>query len=134
MKMASKSPHLEALRPFSDSTEPPDEITVTDPRHPLFGRRFAVVSARASSGIGTQICVAYAGGAVLKLSIAATSLNLARSNLPVAKLTLEAIRELIRLVTEGEQPCPSNPAMSGSASPQTSGASSSMTSPPSCRR
>ena len=94
MASASKSPHLEALRPFSDSTEPPDEITVTDPRHPLFGRRFAVVSARASSGIGTQICVAYAGGAVLKLSIAATSLNLARSNLPVAKLTLDAIREL----------------------------------------
>jgi hypothetical protein len=132
--MAYKSPHIGALRPFSDSADPPDEITVTDPRHPLFGRRFPIISSPASFGVGSRICVAYEGGAILKLAVTATNLSLVSHNLPVAKLTLEAIRELIRLATEGERPCPLDPAMSGAASPQTSAASSSMTSPRSCRR
>ena len=51
-----------------------------------------------------------------------------------ALFTLEAIRDLIRLVTEGESPCPSSPIASGPASVPTAAATFSMNSSPFCRR
>ncbi|EIM24358.1 hypothetical protein MicloDRAFT_00070110 [Microvirga lotononidis] len=107
---------------------------VTDPGHPLWGRRFVVVSIPRSLCIGSHVRVAYGDDAVLRIPVAATNLSPPSCRQPVTKLTLEAIRDLIRLATEGETPCPSSPTASGSASVPTAAAASSMTSSSSCRR
>jgi hypothetical protein len=104
-------------------------IIVTDPGHPLYGRRFAVAPA-VKGARSDYIHVAHRGGTVLPLPVAATSL---RCSLPrdvtATKLTLEAIHDLLRLAAEGEHACPSAPATSGPACPPTGAASSLTISP-----
>src|SRR3982751_722503 len=75
------------------------EIEVTDPGHPLFGRRFPVVSvsgSRASGAVGHAL-VAHRGRALLKLPLAATSLVPRPPDAGLSKLSVEAMRELIDL-------------------------------------
>jgi len=105
-----------------------EAITVTDPEHPLYGRRFASASAR--SDASSYIHVAHRRGTMLRLPVAATSLHPLPRNAVETKLTLEAIHDLLRLAAEGEHACPSAPATSGPACPLTGAASSSTTSPP----
>jgi hypothetical protein len=106
-----------------------EAITVTDPGHPLCGRRFASASAR--SGASDYVYVAHRGGTVLRLPMAATSLRPLLPDVTRTKLTFEAIHDLLRLAAaEGEHACPSAPARSGQACPLTGAASSSTTSPP----
>ncbi len=133
MASVCSSPYLDTLRPSSDSPADSQDVTATDPGHPLYGRRFVLVSVPRSLCIGSHVRVAY-GDAVLRIPIAATDLSPPSGRQPVTKLTREAIRDLIRLVTEGESPCPSSPIASGPASVPTAAAASSMTSSPSCRR
>src|SRR2546428_13872940 len=52
----------------------PTEVEVTDPTHPLFGRRFALLSTRPRPHRVGSICVAYRNTMVLRLPQAATSL------------------------------------------------------------
>jgi len=73
-----------------------EAITVTDPGHPLYGRRFA--SAR--SGASGYVHVAHRDGTVLRLAVAATSLCPLPHDGIRTKLTLEAIRDLLRLAAE----------------------------------
>ena len=134
MASGCTSPYLDTLRPTPDSPAEPQEVTVTDPGHPLYGRRFVLVSVPRSLRTGSHVRVAYGDDAVLRIPVTATNLNPASCHQPVTKLTLEAIRDLIRLATEGESPCPSSPTASGPASVPTAAAASSMTSSPSCRR
>ena len=106
-----------------------EAITVTDPGHPLYGRRFASASARL--GAGGYVYVAHRSGTTLRLRVAATSLHPLPRNVAGTKLTLEAVHDLLRLAAAGEHACPSDPATSGPACPLTGAASSSTTSPPS---
>ncbi len=103
-------------------------VTVTDPGHPLYGRRFAVVPA-VEGGRSDYIHVAHRGGTMLPLPVAATSLRPLPREVGGTKLTLEAIQGLLRLAAEGEHLCRSAPVRSGQACPLTGAAPSSTTSP-----
>ena len=78
-------------------TARPERITVTDPAHPLYGRAFVLVSLASAPGPGSCAQVAYRGDIMLKIPIEATSLRPAAPSMPVSKLTLPAIQELVRL-------------------------------------
>jgi hypothetical protein len=93
------------------------EIEVTDPRHPLFGRRFALVSAsRLGASSDGHVLVVYRDHMQLRLAVAATSLA---SRLPdgvPTKLTVEAMQELVVLAdNDGGKTCSSNHGVSGNA-------------------
>ena len=77
-----------------------EAITVTDPGHPLYGRRFA--SASAQLGASGYVYVAHRSGTTLRLPVAATSLHPLPRSVTGTKLTLEAIHDLLRLTAEGE--------------------------------
>ena len=95
--MASTSPHLDTpIRPISARSE---QITVTDPTHPLFGRCFALASVTGSAAAGGHALVVYHGDVRLKLPIGATSLSPAPPPAS-SKLSLGAIRDLIRLASQ----------------------------------
>lgn len=106
---------------------------MTDPAHPLFGRRFRIVSVATSPHARGHVFVAYRDRMQLMIPIPATSLRPVRPDV-ATKLTLEAIQELVALAGESEETCPSSHATSGGASPGTSVATSSTTSPQSSRR
>jgi hypothetical protein len=81
-----------------------DVIEVTDPAHPLFGRRFTVLSiCKSAHGIGS-VLVAYRDSIQLRISLPATSLNFAPAALRT-KLTKEAIQQIISLVKEDPESC-----------------------------
>jgi len=84
----------------------PEQVTVTDPAHPLYGRTFVLVSLTRAPGPGSCAQVAYQGDIMLKIPIEATSLRPAAPSIPVGKLTLRAIQELVRLATRDEPPDP----------------------------
>ena len=94
-------------------TARPEQITVTDPAHPLYGRTFALISVASTPGPGSCAQVAYRGDIMFKIPIEATSLRRAVSSLPASKLTLHAIQELIRLASYGEQADPVGPDHTG---------------------
>jgi hypothetical protein len=74
---------------------------VTDPAHPLFGRRFPVVSVSSTGHRCAMVAVSYRQNMVLRIPISAT--NLVGSQ-PVhqTKLTLVALTELISLAEHWE--------------------------------
>src|SRR4030095_10016220 len=95
------------------------KIEATAPPHPLFGRRFPVVS-RTSSPLGPgHVLVAYRQDMLLRIPVTATSLIL---SLPVVrtKLTFQAVQDLVTLATQYEVLCPPSPPLSGVASPPNS--------------
>jgi hypothetical protein len=102
-----------------NSTLTDDEvITVVDPTHPLYGRRFPLhrlCHPRHSEGF---VEVLYRESLRLRVPLAATDRAASPLALPRSKLTLEAIRQLIALVKECHASCPSSPAVSGSDSPK----------------
>ena len=104
-----------------------------DPVHPLFGRRFRIVSMATSPHARGHVFVAYRDRMQLMIPIPATSLRPGRPDV-ATKLTLEAIHELVALAGESEETCPSSHATSGGTSQETSVAMSSTTSPHSSRR
>jgi len=98
--MASTSAHLDT--PIRLTSARPEQITVTDPTHPLFGRCFALASMTGSAATGGHAFVVYRGDVLLKLPIEATSLSPAPP--PVSsKLSLGAIRDLIHLASQVAQ-------------------------------
>src|SRR4051794_13759185 len=81
------------------------EVEVTDPGHPLFGRRFAVVSVsgpRPPGRAGGHILVAHSSRVLLKLPLAATSLVPRPPDAGLSKLSAEAVAELIALAEDSE--------------------------------
>lgn len=110
-----------------------DGIEIVDPRHPLFGRRFEVISTGAGKLLGGHVLVVYRDRMLLKIPIAATVLGF--RPLPAAtKLTLEALEELRVLAEESGVACPSSPKTSGTGCRRRSGRRSSKTSPRSSGR
>jgi hypothetical protein len=91
----------------------PEQITVTDPAHPLYGRVFSLVSLPSAPGPGSCAQVAYHGDIVLKIPVEATSLRPAAPGMPTSKLALHAIRELVRVAARGEPADPGAPDRSG---------------------
>lgn len=73
-----------------------EELTVSDPTHPLYGHRFELASL-SSVKVGGQRLFVSRGNVLLKIPVAATSLAPARPCLPVSKPSLASIRDLIRL-------------------------------------
>ena len=93
------------------------EIEVTDVMHPLFGRKFPVISiSNLPSGNG-QVVVAYHGDMHLNIPISATQLSLPKQYL-CTKITLESVTELVALVKEFEKSWSYNRKKSGVASLQ----------------
>jgi hypothetical protein len=90
---------------------------VTDPTHPLYGRRFRVLSISHPPHGPGHVVVAYRDAMRLRIPVPATSLS--SDHLPPlrTKLTRDALRELLALVPEGEVPCPERRATFGADSP-----------------
>jgi hypothetical protein len=109
------------------------EIEVIDPTHPLFGRRFPVVSRTSSPPGPGHVLVAYRQYMLLRIPVVATSLS---ASLPVVrtKLTAPAIKDLVTLAAQCEVLCPPSPPTSGLASLPNSKRKSSKNSPRSSRR
>src|SRR3954471_18952416 len=80
-----------------------EQITITDPAHPLYGRSFPLVSVSGSQHGTGHAYVDDHGRAMLRIPIRATSLRPAVPDLPTSKLSLEAIRKLVRLAASHEK-------------------------------
>ena len=121
--------------PFHNPTDRDSiEVEVTDSRHPLFGRRFLLVSVSARRSDGHAL-VAYRDRMLLKLPVAATSLAPRQPHEALSKFTREALEELIALADEcGVAACRFDLNASGDAYPTNSAPRSSKTSPRSSRR
>lgn len=111
----------------------PEEVEVIDPRHPLFGRRFPLLSRSTAPHGPGQVLVRYRHYMTLRLPLAATTLAPARPGIPT-KLTAEAVQTLIRLAEDCEALCPLIPPPSSPTYPPPSKPTSSTTSRRSCRR
>ncbi len=99
------------------------EIEVTDPTHPLFGRRFPLLSARPQAQ----------DFMVLRIPRAVTNL-LPPSSQVLTTLTSHTITELISLAEQCEVLCRTTPAPSGTRSVPHSRPTSAPSSRPSSRR
>ena len=94
---------------------PPDEVEVTDPTHPLFGRRFTVLSISRQPRDSAVVFVAYRETMRFRIPASSTSLATCQVRPPRTKWTREAVQELLSLVTEGDTSCHS-PKTSGKGS------------------
>ena len=72
-------------------------VEVTDPCHPLFGRRFELFAPGGSSPHASVVTVLYHDPIRLRIPVTATDLAPARHG-PVSKLTLAAVTELVTLM------------------------------------
>jgi hypothetical protein len=94
------------------------EVKVTDPSHPLYGRRFALLSTRPRPHSVGYIFVVYRDTMVLRIPQAATSLVMPPPEpQPLTKLTSHAITELISFAEQCEVLCPATQPNSGTDSP-----------------
>jgi hypothetical protein len=93
------------LRQSAGSVEAPDEIEVVDPRHPLFGRRFRVVSVTHPPQGGGFVFVTLRDEIHLRISKEATSLATCNSSLPSTTITPAAVEQLVACFQEVEKSC-----------------------------
>src|SRR6266571_4295394 len=99
------------------STDDLTEVEITDPGHPLFGRRFVLLSTRPRPHSVGYLFVAYRDTMVLRIPQSATNIvSPPPESAPMSKLTLHAITELISLAEQCEVLCPVTPNNSGTAS------------------
>jgi hypothetical protein len=104
---------------FNNPSDPaPDEIEVTDPAHPLFGRRFTVVSVSHPPQRPGHVLVAYRDFMRLRIPVQATSLATDTGSRLRTQFTRAAFLDLLALLKECEAPCPAHPESSGNASPK----------------
>lgn len=92
-----------------------DEVWVTDPGHPLYGRRFPVHTVTGGDAHSARVFVIYRGDHRLMILRAATNLSVLVRTEPRSKLSARAVREFLTLVKEYEL-CPHIPVSSGSVS------------------
>jgi hypothetical protein len=90
---------------------------VTDPGHPLYGRRFKVHSVTGGDTHSARVFVVYRGDLRLMILREATNLSVLKRTGPRAKLSASSVREFQALVKEYEL-CRYLPTKSGSASRQ----------------
>jgi hypothetical protein len=94
-----------------------DEIEVTDPTHPLFGRRFPIVSVSHPLQRPGHVVVAYRDFMRLRISVQATNLTADIGSQVRTQFTREAILALLALLKECEDSCPAHPGTSGTDCP-----------------
>ena len=104
--------HRDALFADADLAE---EVEVIDPRHPLYRRRFRLLSVVQSQRSAGFVSVEYCLDISLNLPISATSLQAVFTHNVPTKLSLEALGDLLAVAGEREGGCRSSPAMSGKA-------------------
>jgi hypothetical protein len=92
------------------------DIEVTDPRHPLFGQRFPLLSISSPPHSPGQVFVAYRGGIVLRIPLASTTLAVVQPP-ACTKLTFDAVTDLLRVAEDCEALCPHIPPTSGRVCP-----------------
>jgi hypothetical protein len=88
------------------------EIEVTDPTHPLFGRRFPVHSISAPERGGIYVLVLYRESFTLRIPLSASNLAPPRS-VSFTKLTSDSVAQLVTLAEQCEAVCPPDPPTSG---------------------
>ena len=108
-------------------------IEVTDPTHPLFGRRFPLRSIGAPERGAIHVFVAYRDYMTLRIPLAATNLAGPRPALST-KLTLDAVLELVTLAGHDGGLCPVHRLTSGADCPLNSDCPSAPSSAPSSTR
>src|SRR5512145_434721 len=92
----------------------PTEIEVTAPTHPLFGRRFALLSTRPRPHSVGYLFIAYRDTIVLRIAQTATHIvSPPPESTSMSQLTLHAITELISFVEQCEGLCPAPQPNSG---------------------
>jgi hypothetical protein len=94
------STHLDT--PVRLPTGRSEQVTVTDPAHPLYGRTFAVVAPSSTVGASGQVTVAYRDDILLKIPVVATSRHPTCPHVPSSKLSADSVRELVRVAREFE--------------------------------
>ena len=123
-----------------DDVAASEEVEVVDPCHPLYGRRYRLISI-GNESTTRGACkesfarVHYRFGLTLLLPLGVT--NLERKGLPRAaptKLSLDALQDLIALAEESGGTCPSNLEGSGAVCRKRSGKRSPKISAESCGR
>jgi hypothetical protein len=113
----------------------PTEVEVTDPTHPLFGRRFALLSTRPRPHSVGYLFVGYRDTMVLRISQTATNVvSPPPASTSMSKLTLHAITELMSLAAQCEVLCPATQPQSGIDAPLRGKPVSALTSRRSSRR
>jgi hypothetical protein len=90
---------------------------VTDPTHPLFGRRFQVLSISHPPQRPGYVVVAYRGSLRLRIPVHATDRTAVSPSRPRTKFTRDALLELLALWKECPAPCADRHGPSGTASP-----------------
>jgi hypothetical protein len=109
------------------------EVEVTDPTHPLFGRRFPLLSLSTPLQGDGHVRVAYDQQMTLRIPREATNLGPTRPR-SQTKLTLAALTEFLTLAEQYEVLCPTDPKKSGLACQPNSKVKSSTNSHRSSRR
>ena len=89
---------------------------MTDPAHPLYGRRFPFISVSHPPQHVGHVVVAYRDFMRLRLPVLATSLAPSCASSSRTKLTRKALLDLLALVQECATPCPAPPDSSGADS------------------
>jgi hypothetical protein len=90
---------------------------VTDPTHPLYGRRFPVLSISHPPQRPGHVIVAYRSFMRLRLPVQATNLAADNGRRLCTTFTRATLLELIALTKECEGPCTDPPSASGNGSP-----------------
>ena len=90
---------------------------MTDPAHPLYGRRFPVLSISHPPQRPGHVVVAYRGFMRLRLPVQATSLTADNRRVPRTTFTRATLLELLALMKECEGTCTGHPGVSGHGSP-----------------
>ncbi len=68
-------------------------VEVTDPTHPLFGRKFPLITFSTQPG-AQFVLVAYQDNMTLRIALVATNLGVAQPRVPT-RLTLAALQDLL---------------------------------------
>ena len=90
---------------------------MTDPSHPLYGRRFRVLSISHPPQRPGHVVVAYRDFMRLRLPVQVTDLASAQTTAFRTKLTRASLLELLALLKECEHVCPGDSTRSGTTSP-----------------
>ena len=90
---------------------------MTYPSHPLYGRRFQVLSVSHPPNHPGHVIVAYRSFMRLRLPVQATNLTADNARCLRTKCTRAALLELLALTKECEGACTDHPEVSGNASP-----------------
>jgi hypothetical protein len=90
---------------------------VTDPTHPLYGRRFQVLSISHTPQRPGHVIVAYRDSMRLRIPVPATDRSSNIASRPRTRFTRSALLELLTLLKEYPAACADHHEPSGTASP-----------------